>query len=198
MKRFIYTISLLLLLGMGSVTAQSMHTISYSVGFPTSDLGDFISKTSWRGMNYDFRRLVQPNVGVGFTLGWNVFYEEFSSATYTIDNRSLTGKQWRYSNNVPILIAADYYLKPGDNLNPYVGFGLGTLFTRRNIDMGVYTLEENNWSFAFQPEVGIRYAINYYAGLNFSLKYFHGIQAGSLNGDQSFLTLNIGYSFMGK
>ncbi|MFD2202956.1 outer membrane beta-barrel protein [Shivajiella indica] len=198
MKKLIYITSFLLFVAVSSATAQSYSTFSYSVGIPTSDLGDFISKTSWRGVTYDYRKLVQPNIGVGFTVGWNVFYEEKGSATYTIDNRSLTGKQWRYSNNFPLLVAADYYIKPGEDLNPFVGLGLGTLYTNRTTDMGIYRLERDAWSFAFQPEVGIKYSINYYAGLNLSLKYFYGLQAGDFNGDQSYLAFNIGYVFMGK
>jgi opacity protein-like surface antigen len=187
-----------MLFTISSAFAQSYSTFNYSIGIPTSDLGDYISKTSWRGLSYDYRKLVQPNIGVGVTVGWNVFYEEKAYDTYTLDNRSLSGKQYRYSNNFPLLVAADYYLKPGEDLNPFIGLGIGTMYTNRVTDMGIYRLEQDSWAFAFQPEIGIKYMVSDYAGLNLSAKYFYGMEAGSISGAQSFLTLNIGYVFMGK
>jgi opacity protein-like surface antigen len=198
MKKFIYISSFLMLFTISSAFAQSYSTFNYSIGIPTSDLGDYISKTSWRGLSYDYRKLVQPNIGVGVTVGWNVFYEEKAYDTYTLDNRSLSGKQYRYSNNFPLLVAADYYLKPGEDLNPFIGLGIGTMYTNRVTDMGIYRLEQDAWAFAFQPEIGIKYMVSDYAGLNLSAKYFYGMEAGSISGAQSFLTLNIGYVFMGK
>ena len=53
--------------------AQSITNVQYSMGFGTGDLSDFIGKPSFRGITVDFRKMVQPNLGVGFELGWNVF-----------------------------------------------------------------------------------------------------------------------------
>src|SRR5688572_2472890 len=119
--------------------SQNITSLQYSIGFGTGDLGDFIGAPSFRGISLDYRRLVQPNIGVGFDVGWNVFYEAKSYGVYTIDNLSYSGKQWRYNNQMPMLFAADYYLKPGEQLNPFVGLGLGTMYSRRNTDMGQYT-----------------------------------------------------------
>ena len=60
--------------------SQNLTTLEYSMGFATGDMGDFIDKPSFRGFTIDYRRLVQPNVGVGFEAGWNVFYSEESYA----------------------------------------------------------------------------------------------------------------------
>jgi outer membrane protein len=198
MKKIFLFIVFAIVLFMHKVNAQSYTTTSYSIGIPTGDLGDFISNVSWRGFAIDYRKLIQPNLGIGISSGLNTFYEERPSAAYTIDNRTLSGKQWRYSNNVPIMLSGDYYLKPGDNINPFVGLGVGTIYTVRRTDMGVFSLDQNAWSFAFQPQVGMIYMFNSFAGISLSAKYSYGLAAGDLNNAQSFMSFNIGYVFMGN
>jgi len=191
-------IFLLLLFALGinaSLLAQGQTTFTYSIGFGTGDLGDFIGQPSFRGFTLDYRHMVQPNIAVGFDLGWNVFYEEKGSQTYNVDNQSLTGKQYRYSNNFPMLATGTYFLKPEETLNPYAGLGLGTMFTRRNTDMNLYTLEQEAWSFALQPEIGFQYEVAPQMALTAALKYYVGFKAGDLDSDQSYLALNLGFTF---
>lgn len=175
-------------------SAQSLTAIQYSMGFGTGDLGDYIGKPSFRGFTIDYRKLVQPNIGVGFELGWNVFYEENSFDTYTQGNLSLSGKQYRYNNQFPMLFAGDYYLKPGEQINPFVGLGLGTMYSLRNTDMGQYTLEEDAWNFALRPEVGVLVEANPNMSLAITGKYYYGFEAGDLPA-QSYFALNVGFVF---
>lgn len=175
--------------------AQTQTAVTYSMGFGSGDLGDFVEKPSFRGIAIDYRKMVQPNIGVGFTLGWNVFYEEKSYATYTVDNSSLSGKQYRYSNQFPLLLAGNYYLKPGESLNPYVGLGVGTMYTLRNTDMNLYTLEQDAWHFSVTPEIGLQYSIDDSTGLLVGLKYVNGFKAGDFDAGQNYLSLNVGLVF---
>jgi len=195
MKKIILTLALGLF-AVGAIQAQNVVSFTYSMGFGVGDVGEFIAQPSFRGANFEFRKLVTPNVGVGLTFGWNVFYEELDEDTYTLGNSSLTGKQYRYSNHVPMLVGASYFLKPGETFNPYVGLGLGTIYTRRNTDMNLYTIEQEAWNFALQPEVGFLYALNEAAALHVSGKFNQGLKAGSeLTEAQSFFTLNVGFAF---
>lgn len=196
-KIFVFAI---LMIGLANFSAkgQSYTTTSYSISLPTGDLNEFISAPSFRGIAVDYRKLVQPNIGIGVTTGWNTFFEERAFATYTIDNRSLSGKQWRYMNSFPLFLSGDYYFKPGADLNPYLGLGVGTIYNTRATDMGIFRLEEDAWSFAFQPQVGFFYPVNHFAGLSVALKYSHGLAAGDFDAAQSFFSLNIGYVFMGN
>lgn len=195
MKKLVI-ITFLSLCTAGLLQAQSITSVTYSVGFPSGDLKDFITKTSWRGINFDFQKMVQPNIGVGFSMGWNVFYEDLAYDTYTVDNISLSGKQWRYSNHIPLLISSSYYLKPGEQLNPFVGLGVGTIYSIRNTDMNLYTIEEEAWNFALQPSIGVLIQASDVTSFHVSMKYNYGFQAGSeLQNAQSYLALNVGFTF---
>ena len=105
--------------------SQNLTTLEYSMGFATGDMGDFIDKPSFRGFTLDYRRLVQPNVGVGFEGGWNVFYTEESYAVYTQENVSLGGRQFRYQNQVPLFVLSRLLLPPGRNHQSICGIGIG-------------------------------------------------------------------------
>lgn len=198
MKKFLLISAFLVMVLASVANAQSLTTTSYSMGLATGDLGDYASNFSGRGFTFDYRKMVQPNLGVGVYTGWNVFYDERPYDTYTVDNRTVSGKQYRYVNSLPIMVATDYFLKPGEDLNPYVGLGVGTIFTERATDMGIYRFTQDAWSFAFTPQIGFIYSVNRYSGLNLSAKYNLGLASGDFDSTQSYLSINIGYVFMGK
>lgn len=173
---------------------QDIISYQYSIGFGTGDLGSYIGKTSFRGFNVDYRKLVTPNVRVGFDLGWNVFYDERPSEVYTYENISYSGKQYRYNNQFPLLVAADYYFLTDKLINPFIGFGIGTMYSKRETDMGQYKLDQDAWNFAIRPEIGILYRINEDLGFTLTGKYFYGFKAGDLPA-QGYFTLNFGLAY---
>lgn len=93
MKKFLVISAFLVLMLASNANSQSLTTVSYSLGLATGDLGDYASTFSGRGFTIDYRKMVQPNIGVGFYGGWNVFYDERPFDSYTVDNRTVTGKQ---------------------------------------------------------------------------------------------------------
>lgn len=196
MNKRIIALYLLIVASCGMALAQSYTTVSYSMSVPAGSISDFISQPSFRGIAIDYRSLVYANLGVGFSAGWNVFYEALDYDTYTIDNVSVSGKQYRYSNHVPLLAAADYFLQPGEAFNPFVGIGIGTMYSRRNTDMNLYTYELDAWNFALQPQVGFNYTLNNRSALTVMARYYQGFAAGQIEGDQSFFSLNVGFTFM--
>lgn len=195
MKKILYIICTLLVCSITTMKAQSNTYLTYAMGFATGDLGDFISKTSFRGATLDYYKMVQPSVGVGFSLGWNVFYEEKAFDTYTIRNQSLSGKQFRYSNNVPMLLGANYYMNPGEKVSPFLGLNGGVMYTRRNTDMNLYTLEQEAWNFTLQPQLGVQFNSGLNSATTIMLKYYLGFKAGDLDENQTYLSLNVGFVF---
>jgi outer membrane protein len=195
MKNITLSISALLVCIATLATAQSNTSVTYSMGFGTGDLGNYIEKPSFRGFTIDYRKLVNTNVGIGVSGGWNVFYEEKPYDVYTAGTESLAGKQYRYSNHWPMLLSADYYFSPGEKISPFVGLGTGVIYTLRNTDMGIWTLEQDAWNFALQPQIGVQFNHSIMSGTTIMLKYYNGFAAGDLEEAQSYLALNIGFVF---
>jgi hypothetical protein len=140
------------------VSAQSFTTVQYTMGVPFGGLKDHVSQISWRGFTFEYQREVAPSVTVGINLAWNTFYEKMDYASYTRDNATLTGVQYRYDNLFPMQINAHYTIGTGTVI-PYVGLGIGTMYDLRNTDMGLWTVEENNWHFMMSPEVGFLFDV---------------------------------------
>ena len=93
-----------------------------------------------------------------------------------------------------MLFAVDYYLHPGEKINPFAGMGIGTMFSRRNTDMGQYTLEEEAWHFSIRPEIGILFQVNTDFSFSVTGKYYMGFEAGDLPA-QDYFALNFGFVF---
>ncbi len=196
MKNLFYIFLVVAFFGVAPAAGQSAFSIQYSMGFGSGDVKTYITTPSFRGAAIEYRYYVQPKISVGADIGWNTFYERRAYDTYTSGTVSLSGVQYRYINAMPIYAAGDYYLKPGEKLNPFVGLGIGTLYTKRNTDMNLYTLENNVWAFGLRPEVGVMVSTT--PGMDIILvgKYNYGFSAGGLDA-QSYFTFNVGFVFKG-
>jgi outer membrane protein W len=137
--------------------------------------------------------MMKPAIGVGFETGYNLFYDKMDYATYTSGTESISGIQYRYTHAVPVLAAFDYYLKPDTQFNPFIGLGVGTLYTFRDIDMGMFTRESDVWQFALRPQVGVLVDTGM-GNLILGAKYFSGFKANDTEGQQYF-TINVGLVF---
>jgi opacity protein-like surface antigen len=197
MKRIIALVIFCSLLSMTSVfsqdKAQSHFSIQYDMSFGTGDLGDYISAPSFRGASAQYRYAVAHNILVGIDAAWNVFYEKRDYDTYTSGTMTLSGVQYRYQNQVPLLVSADYVFTPDKDFQPYVGLGIGTMYTERVTEMGIWYVEENPWQFALKPEVGMLYKFASGGAFKLGVKYYTGF-GGDL-GTQGYITISAGFAF---
>jgi len=195
MKRIIALVIFCSLVSMTSVFSQveNHFSINYDMSFGTGDLGDFISAPSFRGASVQYRHAVTHNILLGADVAWNVFYEKKDYDSYTSGTMTLSGIQYRYQNEVPILVAADYVFNPDKDFQPYVGLGIGTIYSERNISMGIWYVEENPWQFAMKPEAGFMYKFSYGTAVKLGFKYNAGF-GGDL-GTQGYFTVSVGFAF---
>lgn len=196
MKRIIALVIFCSVVSMNSAFSQVENHISvqYDMSFGTGDLGNYISAWSFRGASAQYRYAVTHNILVGIDAGWNVFYEKMGYDSYTSGTKTITGVQYRYQNEVPLLAAADYVFMPEKNVQPYIGVGIGTIYSERQTWMGVWGVEQNPWQFALKPEVGLMYKISFGTALKLGLKYYNGFKAGDLE-NQGYFTIAVGFAW---
>jgi len=193
MKKALY-ILLFIFIASSAMGQRTFNTWHYSMGFTSGNLNDYIGKASFRGVTYDYTKLVTENVGVGLELGWQTFYEKMPYDTYSKAGYDYSGKQWRYSNHLPMLFTVNYYMFPSNGLIPYAGLGVGTIYAERRTDMGTWAFTSDAWEFALKPELGVIFDTGG-AGISVSGKYYYGFKTGDLDA-QSYFTLNIGFTFL--
>ena len=136
-------------------SAQSgSFVISYPIGFPMSDLKEYIDKTSFRGLSLEFYKMVKPNLEVGLEGSMNLFYKREDLKTYTEGTVSISGIQYRHTDAFPILASVRYH-KPGKTVSPYASGGIGVLYVNRWTDFGLYRISNDAWQFCLRPELGL-------------------------------------------
>jgi Outer membrane protein beta-barrel domain len=178
-----------------AVNAQQNFIISYPISFPTGAHSDYISATSFRGFSTEYVQTVKENLSVGLELGWHVFYQEENEKEYKEGTISITGRQYRYTNAVPILAQAKWLLPSNsDATNFYVGLGIGTLYVDRSTDFGLYRIKNDAWQFLLRPEAGVAFKLQPGTRLFAGVKYYSAFNTDDLDG-QSFLSANIGFIF---
>jgi outer membrane protein len=173
--------------------AENHFAINYDMSFATGNLGEYIASPSFRGASAQYRYAAANNILVGVDVAWNVFYEKKDYDSYTVGTQTLSGVQYRYQNQVPVLVAVDYVFTPDQDFQPYLGLGIGTMYSERNTSMGIWVLEENPWQFAMKPEAGMMYKFSYGSALKLAVKYNAGF-GGDL-GTQGYVTVSAGFAF---
>ena len=196
MKKVLALLIFSTLLISSSVSAQqgSHFSVQYDISIPMGDLGDYITKPSFRGVSFQYRYAVTDYLLLGADAAWNVFYEKMDYDSYTVGTATLSGVQWRTQNEVPLLLSADYLPLPYGSVRPYIGFGLGTLYSERSTDMGTWRLNQDPWHFAIKPEAGVLVDMSSTTAFKLAVKYYAGFAAGELE-TQSYLTISAGLAF---
>ena len=197
MKRILFSIIILATVLVKPVAAQenaNIYQFQYTMGFSAGDFNDFISKGSFRGGTFEYHHLFTDNIGVGFEIGWNAWYEEKSYDTYTNGTESISGKQFRYCSTVPMLASANYYILPGEQFIPYAGIGIGTEFSSSELDMGTWAFTSDTWHFALKPEIGAIFKAPGGLGIIVSGKYYHAFETEETK-TRSYIAANIGFAW---
>ena len=193
-------IAILIFVMSNSIFAQYYRPItglSYNMGLTTGSTKDFADDYSWRGLGIDYKRFTDRNISVGFSTGWNIFDQKVRGLI-NLERGAVSGLQVRHINAFPILVNANYHFDSRESqVKPYVGFNIGTYYIIQRFDIGVITIEEDNWHFGIAPELGFIIPFGYMF-TTWSVKFNYAFAAGkSIAGDAkdySYWGFNIGFA----
>ena len=190
--KLIYTSLLIVLLTVSAHGQDSMPYITYNIGIPSGDMRDFASDTSYAGLEIGYRYIVQKDISVGFNVGWNYFKDKETGLT-EIDNGHVYGRRGNYIDLFPMMVSGHYYFKTQKELKFYTGLNMGTSYVREKQAVGVFTMSDTHWHFAFAPEAGLIYPMTT-TDLMFNIKYNYAFEASD-SIDYSYWGINIGVTF---
>jgi len=86
---------------------------------------------------------------------WAEFAQNYSRATYPIDNGAITGAVYRRVWTISTLAEAHAYLSPDETLSPYLGFGAGLSWMHNELLVTDLTVGDLAYGFAVSPEAGV-------------------------------------------
>ena len=195
-----YVIILLLSFALNTYAQNYTTGVSYSMGFGIGKTYDYINETSFTGFTVEGHKLIKPYFSVGIMTGWNIFSEK-SNTTINLGSASISGEQARYWNIIPIMVNASlYYKNSNSRFTPFVRVHAGTYYIMQRFDIGVYTVNNDNWHFGLAPEVGFMINLSREMDILVNGKYNHAFDSGTrLSGDSNnkntFFTINLGISY---
>jgi len=190
MKKYTF----IFILCLASLITRGQDEISVVINYmPSLSLGetaDFTKNFSPRGVELELDRFIADDLSLGLSVGWNVFREKVVGESFEYNNYLVTGTQFRYSNIVPLNVKTKKYFSMG-NQTPFIGFGLGTSYTRRTNDVGIFSIIDNQWQFHIAPEAGIQARIGTEMLASLKIKYSYSLKAGNFPA-MSYLGFGIG------
>jgi opacity protein-like surface antigen len=186
---------LLLLLAGGTAKGDDFVGLTWGTALPAGELADYIGKFSWRGFTFEGRHFFRDNLSVGLSLNYNVFHEN-ANEIIRVDNRDISGTQFRVVYSLPLLATAHYYIvwDYEQAIDPYVGLGIGAYRLERRLDIGVYSIRDKNWHFGLAPEFGLSYAFDFTKSVYFNVKYNYAFASGGI-GPYAYWGFNIGVAW---
>lgn len=168
--------------------------ITYNTALPLASSADFAGNFSPRGFGVDVRYMFMRHLSAGLAFGWQGF-DEKTDEVVSLDNAAVQGTQLRYINAAPMLVNVNYYVTQlSRHIVPFVGFGLGTYYIERRVDVGIYSIYDDAWHFGIAPEAGIGFRL-LGAMPVFMVRYNHAFSSGG-SGDQAFLSFNFGVALL--
>ena len=170
---------------------QSMHGISYNTSLTIGETNDYISRFSWRGFGIDGKYFINDNMTLGWTTGWNTFYEPVSGS-FTEGTQTLTGTQYRYINTIPILMTYNFFLNEDGEIQPFFGIAAGTYWIERKTTAGLFSSTKDNWHFGLTPEVGILFPMNLQSNFYVTVRYNNAFPSND-SITYSYLGFNFGF-----
>lgn len=181
------------LLGAAPVAGQTWYALTYQPAIPVSNTQNFTDNFGWRGVGFDFRKQVNPNLGLGLSFGWQVFDEQTDEvvSAFGVD---ISGDQFRYVNSWPMLANATYFFGEQGRLRPFLGANVGAYVMQHRLDVGLYTIEETNVHFGFGPEAGLAIPIHPTLAAVLNTRFNYALAAGSVE-EQSYVSFGLGLAW---
>ncbi|MES1216752.1 MAG: outer membrane beta-barrel protein [Bacteroidota bacterium] len=131
-------------------------SVAYSAGFPTGSFKDFISNTSFKGVDVRIMHGINDKISVGFGTGFQDFYQKYPRQVYKLsDGSDVSAVVSNTIEAVPILARFQYNFSPGKRIQPFAGIGAGGDLVLYSQYLGEFADSKNKFAFQAQPEVGI-------------------------------------------
>jgi hypothetical protein len=181
---------------------ETMAAVTYTISLPGSNTKAFIDETSFRGVQVVARTAPWPGkpILLGVTLGWEIFSFE-TDEPIQLETATISGRQRRYLNAVPLLATAHYYLGNKESWRVFMGLGVGTIYTLQTFEIGVYSFEHGTWQLGLVPEVGVQIPVRNRTDLYLAGHYDYSFEDGeSLTREAvawDYWSLDVGFAWRG-
>jgi hypothetical protein len=194
--RVLFALLVMAALAGGDALAQEPYFFgfAYTPVLPMGKTADFTGDLSWRGGTMEGRRMVRPDVSIGFSAGWHVLNEETDEVVHAFEGLDIQGHQFRYLNIYPVLVNAHKYFGHRGGARPFIGANAGISYIERRVEIGVIAATTDAWPFTLAGDVGVAFPAGWRtAGFLFTRFHFLA-EAGGLT-EQTYWTFGVGLAW---
>ncbi len=195
MKKIIFTT--LCILGCVSLSkAQSNFAVNYIVAIPTGDVEEFVNKTSFRGASLDYSYELDSQFEIGASFSWQNYHKDIGYTTVQEGTQTLTSYRENYISNLNFYATATYFFTSSSKeLRPYFSLGVGAMHNTYENYVGFYIINQQEWQFGLQPQIGLRKEINYGIAAQMSVRYNYGFETKDVDAFSAY-ALGVGIVWM--
>jgi len=191
--RFLTGLLLLTTLVALPARAQSWYALTYQPAQPLGNTQDFTDNFGWRGIGFDFKKMIKPKLALGISAAWQVFDHQTDQvvSAFGVD---ISGDQFRYINSWPFLANINYFFGSQGKARPYVAANVGAYVIEQRMDIGLYSIHETNVHFGLGPEAGVAIPMQRHLAAFMNARYNYAFSAGSID-DQSYVSFGVGVAW---
>ena len=174
-------------------------SFEWIIGVPVGIMSsDFISKTSTRGFNMEYRYLFNSPISVGGGFSWQGFSQKYDRHTYEFESGAITSTRFNYLYTLPLYVNFHYYPVKSNYIYPFVGINIGAFWVDKQDQIGRYFIQDENWQFGLMPEIGALIKFDPYAsfGITVKVKYNYILYNEGKYNDLSQLNIYLGGTFI--
>lgn len=195
MKKLLFIAVLLGVSVMAIGQGRTSTSILYTMAIPMGNTADYISKTSYRGFSVYFDHYVEDEFSVGFYSGLQTYYEAMGQQSRVHETGTVTGKAYHYINQIPLFLTGKYHFARFASITPHFGLGTGFNITIQTYELGGYQIEDTDWQFGVQPELGLGIELSPSTDFLVNVVYNQGVNSSDIDAMSS-VAFNVGLRFV--
>ena len=175
MNQVIRTLGLLALaivITQASMAQQEFQlNTSYNIATPLgSPFRDYVSKTSFRGLQGSILYGISNQIRVGVQSSYNDFYQKYGRQVYkSADGSDISTVLSNTLQTVPVFAKGEYSFLNNGFLKPYVGLGAGVNFVNYDQFLGGFDYDKHYTRAAFTGDAGVLVPFRRYSNYGFRL-----------------------------
>jgi outer membrane protein W len=153
---------------------KSIWTMNWEIAQPIGDFTNYIDQTSLSGFSLESRSMVRNNLSAGISFSYNRFDQTYPNLQQTTGTTTVTGPVFRYADMFAVRVLGHYYFLQGKMIQPYLGGGIGGVWTYGYQQVTDFSNTQSNFDFIISPEVGAMITLARGAtnmGLNLAVRY---------------------------
>ena len=158
-KRSVLFIAVIMIAATSLAQQQRVKmAIGYNVATSISEsFREYVSKTSFRGLQGSVLYSLNDNFSVGLQVSYNDFYQKYGRQVYkTSDGADISTVLSNTMQNIPVLIKGEYaFIKGNGWIRPYVGLGAGANIIHYDQFLGEFENGKYYTKAAFSGDLGL-------------------------------------------